>query len=102
MVPCLTSLARTDEGRAMLKGRPRVTGWRERMEHLDSVQRFRAAQPPRKPIEHARRWVTTHRPGILANFFVLYIKHDVGASYAAMKVSWPLRIGSGQHRMYCK
>lgn len=66
MVPCLTSLARTEEGRAILERHPRVMGWREHMEQLDSVQRFRAAQPPRKPIEHARRWVTTHRPGILA------------------------------------
>lgn len=66
MVPCMTSLARTEEGREMLKRHPLVSGWRERMEQLDSVQRFRASQPPRKPIEHARQWVTTHRPGILA------------------------------------
>ena len=66
MVLCLTSLVRTDEGRAMLERYPLVTGWRERMEQLDSVQRFRPAQPPRKPIERARRWVITHRPGILA------------------------------------
>jgi glutathione S-transferase len=39
MVPCMTSLARTEEGRTML----------ERMEELASVKRFRADQPPRKP-----------------------------------------------------
>lgn len=66
MVPCMTSLARTDEGRAMLERHPQVSAWRERMEELASVKLFRAAQPPRKPIEHARRWATTHRPGILA------------------------------------
>jgi glutathione S-transferase len=66
MVPCLTSLARTEEGHAILDRHPLVIGWRERMEELDSVKRFRAAQPPRKPIEHARRWVATHRPGVLA------------------------------------
>ena len=66
MVPCLTSLARTEEGHAILERHPLVVDWRERMEQLDSVKRFRAAQPPRKPIEHARRWVTTHRPGVLA------------------------------------
>jgi len=66
MVPCLTSLARLPEGAAMLEHRSLVRGWRERMEQLESVQRFRAAQPPRKPIEHARRWATTHRPGVLA------------------------------------
>ena len=66
MVPCMTSLARTEEGRAMIERHPQVGGWRERMEQLASVKRFRAAQPPRKPIEHARRWVKTHRPGVLA------------------------------------
>lgn len=49
----------------MRERHPQVTGWRERMEQLESVKRFRAAQPPRKLIEHARSWVTTHRPGIL-------------------------------------
>jgi glutathione S-transferase len=66
MVPCQTSLARIDEGCAILEHHPLVMAWRERMEQLDSVRRFRAAQPPRKPIEHARRWVATHRPGLLA------------------------------------
>lgn len=66
MVPCMTSLARTEEGRVMLERHPLVAAWRERMEQLESVKRFRAAQPPRKPIEHARRWVKTHRPGTLA------------------------------------
>ena len=66
MVPCMTSLVRTEEGRVMLERHPQVSGWRERMEQLASVKRFRAAQPPRQPIEHARRWVKTHRPGVLA------------------------------------
>ena len=66
MVPCMTSLARTEEGRIMLERHALVAGWRERMEQLPGVQRFRAAQPPRKPIEHARGWVKTHRPGVLA------------------------------------
>ena len=66
MVPCMTSLARTAEGTAMLTRHPQVSAWRERMEKLPSVQRFRAVQPPRKPIEHARRWIKTHRPGVLA------------------------------------
>lgn len=36
--------------------------WRERMEALPSVQQFRASQPPRGPIEHARKWPDGHRP----------------------------------------
>jgi glutathione S-transferase len=41
---------------------PAICAWRERMEALPTMKRFRAAQPPRGPIEHARRWVETHRP----------------------------------------
>ena len=29
---------------------------------MGALKRFRAAQPPRGPIEHARRWVDGHRP----------------------------------------
>jgi chromate transporter len=29
---------------------------------VTALKRFRAAQPPRGPIEHARRWVVSHRP----------------------------------------
>jgi hypothetical protein len=36
--------------------------WRDRMEALPTVQCFRAAQPSRGPIEHARKWATSHRP----------------------------------------
>jgi hypothetical protein len=36
---------------------PAICAWRERMEALPTLKRFRAAQPPRAPIEHARRWV---------------------------------------------
>ena len=32
------------------------------METLPTVKRFRAAQPPRGPIEHARKWAVSHRP----------------------------------------
>jgi glutathione S-transferase len=66
MVPCLTSLARAPEGGAMLQRHPLVNAWHERMERLENVKRFRAAQAPRIPIEHARRWSTMHRPGVLA------------------------------------
>jgi hypothetical protein len=32
------------------------------MESLPTVQRFRAAHPPRAPIEHAHKWAVSHRP----------------------------------------
>jgi glutathione S-transferase len=32
------------------------------MEALPTMKRFRAVQPPRGPIEHARRWAVSHRP----------------------------------------
>jgi glutathione S-transferase len=41
---------------------PGVREWREKMEALLTVQRFRAAQPPRAPIEHARKWAVSHLP----------------------------------------
>jgi glutathione S-transferase len=52
------------EAKAMYADFPAVRGWRERMEALPTVQRFRAAQPqpPRAPIEHARKWAVSHRP----------------------------------------
>lgn len=66
MVPCLISLSRIPEGEVMLERHPLVKRWRERMEALEGTKRFRAAQPPRKPVEHARHWAKMHRPGILA------------------------------------
>ena len=41
---------------------PAFCRWRETMEALPSVQRFRASLPPRAPIEHAREWAVSHRP----------------------------------------
>jgi glutathione S-transferase len=32
------------------------------MEALPTVKQFRAGQPPRGPIEHARQWAISHRP----------------------------------------
>ena len=54
--------AATPEGKAMYADFPAVREWRERMEALPTVRRFRAAQPPRAPIEHARKWAVSHRP----------------------------------------
>jgi glutathione S-transferase len=62
LVPCNYSFSLTDEGKALYRKYPAVRGWRERMEALPSVQRFRAALPPRGPIEHARKWPEWHRP----------------------------------------
>jgi glutathione S-transferase len=61
-VPCTYSFSLTDEGKAMYPKFPAFCRWRERMEALPSVQQFRASQPPRGPIEHARKWPEWHRP----------------------------------------
>jgi glutathione S-transferase len=50
------------EAQAMYPKFPAISAWRERMERLSTMKRFRAAQPPRGPIEHARRWAVSHRP----------------------------------------
>jgi glutathione S-transferase len=62
LVPCTYSFSLTEEGKAMYPKFPAFRRWRERMEALPSVQRFRAALPPRGPIEHARTWPEWHRP----------------------------------------
>ena len=62
LLPSTNSFGRTPEGKTMYASFPVVQAWRERMEALPTVQRFRAAQPPRTPIEHARKWAVSHRP----------------------------------------
>jgi len=62
MLPSTYAFGLTEEGKAMYPKFPAVCRWRERMEALPTVQRFRAAQPPRAPIEHAREWAVSHRP----------------------------------------
>jgi glutathione S-transferase len=62
MLPMVTSLSLHKDGQDLLAARPRVLQWRQRMEDIPSVKRFRASLPPRAPIEHARNWVVSHRP----------------------------------------
>jgi glutathione S-transferase len=62
LVPCTFSFSLTEEGKAMYPKYPAFCRWRETMEALPSVQRFRASLPPRGPIEHAREWAVSHRP----------------------------------------
>jgi glutathione S-transferase len=62
MLPSTYAFGLTEEGKAMYPKYPLVCGWRARMEALPAVKRFRAALPPRDPIEHARKWAVSHRP----------------------------------------
>ncbi len=62
MLPSLTALGFTDEGRDMLAQTPAVARWLAAMAALPAVQRLRAMLPPPVPIEHARHWVQIHRP----------------------------------------
>ena len=64
LLPSLTTLSLTAEGKEMLQAKPRIGAWRLRMDSLPSVAKVRASVAPHigKPVEHARRWVTTHRP----------------------------------------
>jgi glutathione S-transferase len=62
LVPCTFSFNLTEEGKGMYPKYPAFCRWRETMEALPSVQRFRASLPPRAPIEHAREWAVSHRP----------------------------------------
>jgi glutathione S-transferase len=64
LLPTMTTLSLTPEGQDMLKPRVRIGAWRARMEALPSVMAVRAAVASHigKPVEHARKWVETHRP----------------------------------------
>jgi glutathione S-transferase len=62
LLPSTHSFGRAPEGKTMYANIPAVQAWRERMESVPTVQSFRAAQPPRTPIEHARKWAVSHRP----------------------------------------
>lgn len=64
LLPCMTSLSMTPEGADMLMSQPRIGAWRARMEALPSVIQVRSLIAPHlgKPIEHARKWVKSHRP----------------------------------------
>ena len=62
MLPIIHGFGFSPEAQQMYPQLPSICAWRERMEALPTMKRFRAAQPPRGPIEHARHWVEHHRP----------------------------------------
>ena len=62
VLPIIHGFGFAPEAQAMYPNFPAICAWRERMESLPTMRRFRAAQPSRRPIEHARRWVVSHRP----------------------------------------
>src|SRR6516164_5624876 len=62
MLPCTFAFGLTDEGQAMYRKFPAFCRWRARMEEQPATRKFRAGQPPREPIQHAREWANSHRP----------------------------------------
>jgi glutathione S-transferase len=62
LLPATYAFGLTPEGKRMYPKYPAFCRWRERMEALPTVRKFRAALPPRTPIEHAREWAISHRP----------------------------------------
>jgi glutathione S-transferase len=64
LLPTMTTLGLTPEGQQMLASKPHVGAWRGRLETLPTVMKVRAMVTPHlgKPVEHARSWVTSHRP----------------------------------------
>jgi glutathione S-transferase len=64
LLPTMTTLALTPEGQRMLEGKPRIRAWRERMLALPGAMKVMAEVAPHvgKPLQHARGWVTDHRP----------------------------------------
>jgi glutathione S-transferase len=62
VLPSTYAFGLTNEGKAMYPKYPAFCRWREGMEALATVRKFRAALPPHAPIEHARQWAVSHRP----------------------------------------
>lgn len=64
LLPSLTTLSRTPEGQEMLADKPRVRDWWARMQARPATQQVTAMVMPHinQPVEHARKWVTSHRP----------------------------------------
>jgi glutathione S-transferase len=62
MLPIIHAFGFSPEAETTYPNLPSIRAWRERMEVLPTLKRFRAAQPPRAPIEHARKWAVSHRP----------------------------------------
>ena len=64
LLPTLTTLSLTPEGPSMLASKPYIAAWRLRLEALPSVTKVRSMVAPHidQPVEHARAWVSSHRP----------------------------------------
>lgn len=64
LLPTLTALGFTSEGKQLLGEFAAVRAWLARMGSLPPVIAYRATLPPPAPIEHARRWAIDHRPKV--------------------------------------
>jgi len=62
MLPSTFAFSMTEDGKKMYPEFPAFCRWRERMENLPTIRKYRASMPPRAPIAHAREWATSHRP----------------------------------------
>jgi glutathione S-transferase len=62
LLPSTFAFSMTEEGKTLYPKFPAFCRWRERMESLPTIKKFRASMPPRAPIAHAREWATSHRP----------------------------------------
>jgi glutathione S-transferase len=62
LLPSTFAFSMTEEGKRMYPKFPAFCRWRERMENLPTIKKYRASMPPRAPIAHAREWATSHRP----------------------------------------
>src|SRR5215475_4351997 len=54
LLPSTFAFSLAEEGKTMYPKYPSFCRWRERIEALPSVRKYRAALPPRPTIEHAR------------------------------------------------
>lgn len=62
LLPSTFAFSMTEEGKKLYPIFPAFCRWRERMENLPTIKKYRASMPPRAPIAHAREWAISHRP----------------------------------------
>jgi glutathione S-transferase len=64
LLPCTFSFSLTEEAKGLYPRYPAFCRWRETMEALPSVRRFRASSPPHGPIQYAREWAVPSQSGL--------------------------------------
>lgn len=61
LLPNFWSISFSPDGPAIVAKYPLIGKWIQRMTELPAIGKLRSMMPPRKPVQHARRWAEDHR-----------------------------------------